>query len=323
MPRHVEPMLAARAPSLPRNQRNWAFEYKWDGVRALVYWDGRQLAIDSRNVTDITPRYPELAELATQLGARPAVLDGEIVALDESGHISFSALQHRMHVVEPAKIAQLTRRVPVVYMVFDVLYLGGRDVMNLPYVERRELLEGLNLSGPRWNTPPSVAADGSAMWQAAAELRLEGVMAKRLDSPYEPGRRSGAWLKIKLINRQEFVIGGFTLGQRSLAGRLGSLMVGYYQGGLLRYAGNVGTGFTDASRDALEAAIRSLRQPASPFAQPLPLPRSVQRVYCRPELVCEVEYREWTPDGILRHPSYKGLRDDKSPLSVIREDTGS
>jgi bifunctional non-homologous end joining protein LigD len=326
----VEPMLATLAADLPQDLDNYGFEYKWDGVRALCYWDGRRLRFESRNRLEITHRYPELHVLGEALGSRPAVLDGEIVALDEAGRPSFPLLQNRMHVNSRRDIERLTHEIPVRYLVFDLLHLDGRSVMDRSYVHRRDMLEQLTLIGPSWEVPPSHVGDGPAMLAAAREQGLEGVMAKRLTSLYHPGRRSPEWLKIKVIARQEFVIGGWVPGDAGTnPSRIGSLLVGYYEpacagsapsgrrGPVLRFAGGVGTGYNDAWHRALTAKLKPLTRATSPFADPVPKP---DKIFVEPLLVAEIEYRRWPAGGVLHQAAFKGLRTDKSPRKVVRED---
>ena len=326
-PRHLVPMAGVAASSLPREQASWAYEFKWDGVRAIAYWTGRQFTIESRNLLDVTAQYPEIADLGRALGRRQVVLDGEIVALDDHDRSSFELLQRRMHVTHAAAIERLQREVPVYYLVFDVLHLDGRDLCPLPYHQRREVLQELALGGPYWSTPPSTPCKGDQMLEAARRLGYEGIMAKRLDSLYEPGRRSPSWLKIKLLLRQEFVIGGYTPGQGGLAGGLGALLVGYYdlrpteamrlnRPAVLHYAGAVGTGFTAAMNKRLLDTLSALRTDRNPFAEKRTAPHAI---YVKPSLLAEVEFREWTSAGILRQPSFKGLRTDKDPTDVVRE----
>ena len=188
-----------------------------------------ELRIESRNLNDVSARYPELRALGLQLGSREAVLDGEIVAFDEHGRPSFERLQRRMHVSSPSIIRRLSDDAPVNYLIFDLLYLDGHTTIELPYRERRALLEELGLRGPAWQTPAYHAGEGRELLAAAAEQRLEGVVAKRLDSPYRPGKRTDEWLKIKNVNRQELVIGGWLPGKGARAGRLGALLMGYYE----------------------------------------------------------------------------------------------
>src|SRR5205085_7895804 len=225
-------------------------------------------------------------------------------------------LQSRMHVASAVEVRRRMKDTPVAYLVFDVLYLDGRSTMALPYTERRALLETLPVAGPCCQIPPSHAGDGAAVLEASRRPGLEGVMAKRLESTYEPGRRSRAWLKVKHHRRQEFVIGGWTWGEGRREGHRGALLLGYYDDGELRYAGNVGTGFTERMLRDIGALLDARRRATSPFSN---LPRLKNAVFVEPELVAEVEFSEWTRDGTLRQPSFKGLRDDKDPRQVVRE----
>src|ERR1700734_1629118 len=228
MPERLVPMLP-RAVALRADDEGWAFEIKWDGVRAITYWQPGELRIESRNLNDVSARYPELRALGPQLGSREAVLDGEIVSFDGDGRPSFERLQRRMHVASPSAIRRLAQEEPVSYVMLDLLHLPGHTTLGLPYRERRALLEELELRGPAWQTPAYHAGEGRELLAAAAEQRLEGVVAQSLDSPYRPGRRTDEWLKGKKINRQELVIGGWLPGKGARAGRLGALLVGYYE----------------------------------------------------------------------------------------------
>ena len=326
MPEHVEPMLSRAAP-LPPDESRWGFEVKWDGVRAIAYAQGGRVRFEGRRGNDISSRYPELRELGRSLGSREAVLDGEIVALDEGGRPDFGRLQNRMHVGSESAARRRVRDLPVTYVAFDLLYLEGRVTMALPYEERRRLLDELGLAGPYWRTPSYHAGDGKALLAATREQGLEGVIAKRLDSPYEPGRRSGAWLKVKNQRRQSFVVGGFTAGEGARSRTFGALLVGYWdrtqteaedagEPQRLIYAGNVGTGFKEADLRRLGDALAPLRRDSSPFDAGSPPKRSS---FVEPRLVVDVEFGEWTRAGILRAPSYKGLRDDEDPRDVVRE----
>ncbi|MEO6712397.1 MAG: non-homologous end-joining DNA ligase [Mycobacteriales bacterium] len=319
MPDNVVPMLATTAGAAPRGD-GWAYEFKWDGVRAIAYVDGGRVRLMSRNTLDISPRYPELRELGLAVGSTRLVLDGEVVAFDEDGRPNFGRLQNRMHVTGEAKVRRLMKEVPIAYLIFDVLYLDGKSTMALPYSERRELLKKLKLKGPHWDTPDHYVDDGPAIIAASKAQQLEGVMAKRLDSAYVPGKRSDTWRKIKNIRRQEVVIGGWTQGEGAREGQLGALLIGVYDDeGVFRYAGNVGTGFTAKTLVELAAALKPLKRKDSPFANAVPKMHAKTATYVEPELVCEVEFTEWTGDGKLRHPSYKGVRDDKPARDVIRE----
>jgi bifunctional non-homologous end joining protein LigD len=318
MPERVKPMLA-RAGSLPADERGWAFEIKWDGVRAIAYSQPGELRLESRNLKEITGQYPELNRLNRALSSHEAILDGEIVAFDERGRPSFEMLQRRMHVSSPAQVKRLAKSSPVTYMAFDLLWLDGHSLMDLPYEQRRELLTALSLSGEAWQTPEPLEGKGRDVLKATAEQGLEGVVAKRLDSPYQPGARSTSWVKVKNFGRQEVVIGGWLPGEGRRKGRIGALLVGVYDAdGSFRYCGRVGTGFSESELDRLAKLLAPLEREDSPFTAGEKPPRGA--VFCEPKLVAEIEFGEWTARGILRHPSYKGLRDDKPPTEVVRED---
>ncbi|MEA2358814.1 MAG: bifunctional non-ous end joining protein LigD [Solirubrobacteraceae bacterium] len=322
MPDKLVPMLA-RPGTLPRDDENWAYEVKWDGVRAICHSEPGRMRLHSRNLLDITPRYPELGRLNRALSHHRAILDGEVVALDADGRPSFGALQRRMHVGSESAVRRLARDTPVTYMIFDLLWLDGHSLMELPYAERRARLEELDLKeGERWRVPEHVVGHGAELLAATAEQGLEGVIAKRLDSPYEPGRRSANWLKIKNFARQEVVVGGWMPGEGRRRDRIGSLLVGVGEDDGLRYAGRVGTGFTEQELDRLAGLLGPLQRDDSPFAPGVPKPPR-DAVFVDPRLVAEVEFREWTDSGQLRAPSYKGLRDDKPAELVVREESGT
>jgi bifunctional non-homologous end joining protein LigD len=316
LPRDLLPMSAVAATEPPRDDEHWAFEMKWDGMRVLLFVEGGQLMLKSRRGNEVTSRYPELRALAESLGTTEVVLDGEIVALDDEGRPSFESLQPRLHVGSAAVARRLAAERPVVCMLFDLLWLDGHPTWELPYTERRRLLERLALSGPTWQTPPATVGGGAAVLHTADELGLEGVVAKRLDSAYQPGRRSDAWRKVKTTQGQEFVVGGWLPGAGRLEGKLGSLLVGYYDDGVLRYAGRVGSGIDEAKRGTLETRVSSLVRSTSPFktTPKLPDPQWVE-----PELVVDVRFQNWTGAGMLRAPRYRGLREDKDPSEVVRE----
>jgi bifunctional non-homologous end joining protein LigD len=322
MPQHLPPMLASPG-QLPRDERGWAFEIKWDGVRALLYARPGRVRIESRNLNDIGARYPELRALGRELGAREAVLDGEIVAFDEHGAPSFEGLQRRMHLTSESAIRRLAREAPVTYVIFDLLYLDGHLTTELSYRERRELLERLDLNGAAWHTPAyRQAGDGRALQVVAAEHNLEGLIAKALESPYRPGERGGEWLKIKNAARQELVIGGWLPGKGRRSGQIGALLVGYHENEgehrVLRYAGRVGTGFDDRELELLARELSARKRRSSPFGKRGVQPPREAR-YAEPELVAEIEFRHWTRDRMLRHSSYKGLRVDKPAEEVEME----
>ncbi len=318
MPQRIVPMLA-RTGQLPAEDSGWGLEIKWDGVRAIAYSTPGELRLESRNLNEITDSYPELARLGRSLGSHQAVLDGEIVAFGGDGRPSFGALQQRMHVASRDVARRLAKDTPVTYMIFDLLWLDGHSLMGLPYTERRARLAELGLSGESWQTPEHVVGNGRALLRASVEQRLEGIVAKRLDSTYAPGRRPGSWIKIKTMGRQEFVIAGWLPGKGRRSETIGALLLGVHEtGGGLRYVGRVGTGFSDRELARLEAALAPLRREDSPFTAGERPPRESR--FAEPRLVAEVEFAEWTSAGNIRHPSYKGLREDKDPLAVVRED---
>ena len=315
MPEFVKPMLA-RLSTLPADESEWAFEVKWDGVRAVAHSRPGRIRFASRNGNDVTGAYPELRALNRALASHEAILDGEIVAFDEQGRPSFQALQSRMHVRDKAAVRRLAQTTPVTYALFDLLWLDGHSLMGLPYTERRARLQALKLEGEHWRTPEYRVGDGTAFLAASKEQGLEGIVAKRLDSSYTPGGRGSSWLKIKNVQRQELVIGGWTEGRGSRSQRIGALHLGVYQDGALRYAGKLGTGFDADELERLAGLLEPLARKASPFAGAQP-PKGAH--FVEPKLVCEVEFSEWTRAGTLRHPSYKGLREDKPATEVLRE----
>jgi len=314
-PTTLTPMLATRAEQVPVGA-GWAYEAKWDGIRALVLVREGTLTITSRLGNDLSGRYPELAGLVDATGGHDVLLDGEIVALDDDGRPSFQALQRRMHVQSATAIARLMTEVPASLIVFDLLWEDGEELTDLPYSGRRLRLEALGLQGPRWQTPP-VSTDGEAMFAASRELGLEGVVAKRVDSRYEAGRRSRAWIKVKHHCEQELVVGGWLPGEGSRSTTFGALLLGYHDDdGGLRYAGRVGTGFDSDTLDRLTDRLHAIARADSPFAGGS-VPRGAR--FVAPELVVQVRFGEWTADGVIRHPVYIGLRTDRDPATVTRE----
>jgi bifunctional non-homologous end joining protein LigD len=253
------------------------------------------------------------------VGKRQAVLDGEIVALGEDSWPNFERLQQRMN-ARPAAVARLAESVPVTYLAFDLLHLDGRALLDQPYQARRALLEELDLQGPRWQTPPSFTGEAGADLQAVSvQHGLEGIVAKRLASRYEPGRRTGSWRKIKNLQQQEVVVGGWKPGEGVRAGRFGSLLIGVQGDDGLEYAGHVGTGFSQQALDMLWQRLTPLRRATSPFASPVPPEHARPAVWVEPELVIDVAFTGWTEAGRMRAPTYRGLRADKDPAEVIRE----
>ena len=314
-PDRIPPMLA-RSGDLPHDEEAYGFEVKWDGIRTVLFCDHGHLHLQGRNFSDFTPRYPEVRELARELGARRLVLDGEVVAFDDEGRPSFERLQARMHLASDSAVKRRMRDTPVTYVIFDLLYLEGRSTMPLPYEDRREVLEALELEGPAWRTPAYHHGEGTVLLKATRELGIEGVVAKRLDSPYEPGRRTSGWIKVKNVCLQDVVIGGWTPGEGGRSSSLGALAVGVMDDGRLVYVGKVGTGFTERTLAMLGRELEPLRRPDSPFDGRQP-PKGT--VFVEPRLVASVEFREWTKSGTLRAPSFKGLRPDKDPQDCVRE----
>ncbi len=321
LPRSLVPMKAT-AGDLPTDD-GWAFEVKWDGMRALTWVDGSAWRVQSVNERDVTASWPELAGLPDALPASTALLDGELVATDDAGRPDFGRLQQRMHVADPAEARRRSVEVPVTYVVFDLLHLDGHDLTALPWSDRRRLLEQVVEPGPRWRPSP-VHDDGVELLAAADERGLEGVVAKRTDSPYVPGSRARTWRKVKVRRRQEMVVGGWLPGEGNRQGRLGALLVGHHDvagdDGPLRFAGRVGTGFRDAELARLADLLADLETDRCPFDPPPPRTDLLRGpVWVRPELVAELAFAEWTGEGRLRHPSYLGLRTDKDARDVTRD----
>ncbi|MGO9321165.1 MAG: DNA ligase D [Solirubrobacteraceae bacterium] len=318
MPARIAPMLA-RAGSLPDEDGGWAYEVKWDGVRAIAYSRPGELRLESRNLKDITDTYPELFGVNAALGSHSAVLDGEIVAFDGGGRPRFEALAQRMHTASRAQARRLAKGTPVTYVIFDLLWLDGHSLMREPYSKRRERLAALALSGESWQTPDHVVGEGRALLAATAEQGLEGVVAKRLDSVYQPGARTRDWLKVKTVGRQEFVVGGWMPGKGKRSQSIGALLLGVYdRDEQLRYVGRVGSGFSESELQRLSGLIAPLARPASPFTTGERPPRGA--LFCEPRLVVEVAFANWTAGGNLRAATYEGLREDKPPEQIMRED---
>jgi bifunctional non-homologous end joining protein LigD len=332
MPSRIEPMLAKPGDVPESGSGEWAYEIKWDGVRVLSYADHGKWSMLSRRLEDVTPRYPELGAIAEALADHAAVLDGEVVALDAEGRPRFQLIQSRMGLTSPAAVKARMQEQPVDYVIFDLLHLDGRRVRDLPYLQRRELLEGLGLDGQRWRTPRYRLDGGAELLEAARRQGLEGIVAKRAESPYRPGKRTSEWIKTRVWRRQEFVIGGYIPGEGSRAKRVGSLLVGYYdkraselkrgEKQRFHFAGGVGSGLKEDDIDFLTRELRKRERTESPFEIGAPTgPKARYAVWCDPELACEVSWTEWTNDGTLRQPAFKGMRsaDDKDPCEVVKE----
>ncbi|HEY3868500.1 MAG TPA: non-homologous end-joining DNA ligase [Actinocrinis sp.] len=313
----IKPMLATLGQLPPAAQDpDFAYEIKWDGVRAVGYVAGHRFHLVSRNDRDITVAYPELVPGRAPAGG-DLVLDGEIVAFDRQGKPSFAALQPRMHLRDETRIARESERSPAAYVVFDVLHRHGRDLTRLPYRERRDILESIELpDGSGWQCPAYQLGDGAALYAATREQGLEGVMAKAAGSLYRPGARSADWIKVKHLHEQEVVVGGWTEGEGRRAGVFGALLLGVPGEHGLDYVGNVGTGFTDRDLHELGRRLEALAADRSPFAGHLPASAARAAHWVEPELVAEVTYVERTRDGYLRTPSWRGLRTDKEPADI-------
>jgi bifunctional non-homologous end joining protein LigD len=328
MPARYAPMLATDARQLPA-EPGWAFEIKWDGVRAMAELGEGRTVLRNRRGALITDRYPELEPLGAAVAPQAAVLDGEIVAIGADGRPSFQLLQRRMGVTDPLTIARRAPETPVTFVAFDLLELDGEDLTSLPYEERRERLAGLGFEGERWMAPRHHLEDGPALLEAARLQELEGVVAKRLGSPYRAGVRSRDWVKVRIKQHQDFVIGGTYGGDGGRAGRIGSLLLGVWDATpeqaaergepqRLVFAGGVGSGLSERAIDDLERLLAPLARSDNPFELGVGPKRPGAR-FCEPRLVCSVEFSEWTREATLRQPAFKGLRDDIDPATVVRE----
>ncbi|HWD48072.1 MAG TPA: non-homologous end-joining DNA ligase [Actinomycetota bacterium] len=315
-PPTYEPMMAVLTAE-PFDDDEWLFEVKWDGHRCLANL-GTATRLTSRTTRDMTAQFPELIDMHRQLAARNAVVDGEIVALGRDGRPSFERMQDRFH-RHPEELARNKGRVPVQFLAFDLLWLDGRPLLDLPLVERRARLAEVLVETRDIRLSQVVEGAGTAFFDQVKELKLEGIVAKRAASPYRPGARSPDWRKIKALCLQDCVIVGWTPGKGGRAATLGSLLLAVYDGGRLRYAGNVGTGFTHAFLADLQQQLTPLEVPKPAFEgfEGTPRPRGAR--FVRPELVCEVEYLKWTQDDKLRAASFKGLRPDRLPTDARRE----
>jgi DNA ligase D-like protein (predicted ligase) len=290
----------------------WVLERKLDGERCVAIRDGATVRLESRNGNDLTATYPEVRDAVAAQAADRLLLDGEVVAFDGDA-TSFGRLQRRLGARSPNDA--LVAEHPVVYCVFDLLEAGADDLRDRPFRERRELLERLVAPADALRLTDVWSGDSRRRFERACTAGWEGLIAKRADAPYRAGR-SRDWLKLKCVWEQELVIGGFTepAGART---DFGALLVGYYEGDALRYAGKVGTGYGAATLRELGARLRALEVEQSPFADVRPIPKGTH--WCRPELVAQIGFAEWTGEGRLRQPRYLGLRDDKAAREVVRE----
>ncbi|MDQ4020239.1 MAG: non-homologous end-joining DNA ligase [Actinomycetota bacterium] len=305
-------MLACTGP-VPEDP-GWAFEFTWDGIRSLADVQPDRLRLLGAHDRGISGSYPEL-DVLPALTDRRMLLDGKIVALDACGRPSFSRLQPRMNVQRPS--ATVRRQVPVAYYVFDLLRLDDRCTLQLPYRRRRELLEELDLArGPVVLPPCFLEAEGQAVLDTAAEYGLHGVIAKRADSTYQPGRRSRSWVETAVRRSQEVVVGGWVPSKRGPAGTLGALLMGVPTERGLRYVGRVGTGLTSATRRNLLELLADLARNTSPFLDQVPQEAARAVHWVAPELLGEVAYRQWTAHGRLAHPTWRGLRHGMHPAAI-------
>ncbi|MFD7469021.1 non-homologous end-joining DNA ligase [Streptomyces tendae] len=309
----IPPMLATPGALPPAGQdARWAYETKQDGQRVVVYLPGDgSVLLRARSGQDITAAYPELAPLATALGETPAVLDGEVLALDERGRADFQLLQSRMGLAHaPGRAAHRAAKTPVHLVLFDALHLAGHSLLRLPYTARRERLTDLAPTGPSWSTPAALVGHGEQALRATREHGLEGLVCKRLDSVYEPGVRSRAWIKIRNMHSEDVVVGGWLPGKGRLGGLPGAVLVGQRAAGRLRYVGGVGTGWSAGERAELAALLAAAATDVCPFD---PVPRVPGARWVVPRLVGEVRYSTRTREGMLRQPSWLRLRPDLAP----------
>ena len=313
-PTCVPPMLATLTETLP-SEGKWIYEPKLDGVRALIYVSGGTVRIYSRNRKPLNGAYPELVEALEPAVRGDAVLDGEIVAFDpDRGVTSFARLQQRMQLRDPIRARR--SQVPIFLYLFDCLFYEGVDLTTLPLVDRKAVLRDVVWFDDPIRFTPHKSSGSAAMLREACDQGAEGILAKRADSRYVSAR-STDWLKLKCVRQQEFVIGGYTAPQGSRE-RLGALLVGYYEGKSLRYAGKVGTGYDRRTLETLHRRMVPLHRDASPFSEGPAPAGEIQWV--APRLVAQIGFSEWTTAGLLRHPRFIGLRDDKAAREVRRED---
>jgi bifunctional non-homologous end joining protein LigD len=330
-PRFIEPMKA-RLVDDPPTHGNWLYELKFDGIRAIAIKNNAKVSLISRNENKLDGRFPEIVEAIKDLPVRECVIDGEVVALDEEGRSSFQLLQ---------ALEMEGRKAPLRLYVFDLLQLNGKSLLGLPLEQRKQVLAKICENvGDQIRYSGEISGDVKSLLAEVKRRGLEGLIGKQRDSVYEPGRRSGTWIKLKCVNEQEFVIGGYTppAGSRK---HFGAILVGYYDGGKLKFAGKVGSGFTAKSLSTLSKKFREEEREDCPFVD-LPCKLATGRVrptggqggewvqgitpsmmkkmhWVNPKFVAQIKFAEWTRDGKLRQPVFLGLREDKSPIEVKRE----
>jgi bifunctional non-homologous end joining protein LigD len=312
MPQFIPPMLATLV-SAPFDDPEWQFEVKWDGFRVETVVDGDAVRLWTRGQQDAARYFGTFLDPPSWIAAKQAIVDGEVIALDDRGEPDFALLQARIKGKGTA--AQPT---PFVYEVFDLMWLDGKSLLDEPLEDRRRLLAGALRTDPRVRLSEHIERDGMAFFEAARARSLEGIMAKDRRSRYEPGKRSMAWQKVKIRPEQELVVGGMTRGTGK-AVELGALLVGFYEDGALRYAGKVGAGFNDAIRAELLSKLEPLVVDHPPFAVPPPRPVSRSAIWLRPDVVIRAEFAGWTGDGLVRQAAYKGFDLGKDPKAVRRE----
>lgn len=312
MPDFIPPMLATLVAA-PFDDPDWSFEIKWDGFRVEAVVDKDDVRLWTRGQQDAARYFGQFLEPKDWISARQAIVDGEVIALDELGEPDFALLQAR---IKGRGIGGAVN--PFVYEVFDLLFLDGRSLLDEPLHERRKLLADVLRPDPRVRLSEDIAGDGIAFYEAAQLRGLEGIMAKDRRAPYLPGARTMSWQKVKIRPEQELIVGGWKRGLGH-ASDLGALLVGVYDDGALRYAGKVGAGFTKDSRAELLAALRPLAADEPPFDQPVPRPVAKDANWVRPELVIRAEFAGWTGDGLVRQAAYKGFDLGKDPKVVRRE----
>jgi bifunctional non-homologous end joining protein LigD len=317
MPEFVPPQLATLVRSAPGGDE-WLHELKFDGYRMVCHLNRGKARFWSRNGKDWTEKFPNLSLALKSFPVGTAILDGEVVIVDKAGRSSFQSLQQSMGRGGSAKVPAF------VYQIFDLIYLDGYSLVRVPLIERKTLLEGLFGAGKfKADTGPlrysdHVAGNGAQFFKQACQYGLEGIVSKLAEAPYE-STRTKTWVKTKCIKRQEFVITGYTPSKKDFPG-FGSLVLGVYEKGKLVYCGRVGTGFSIKQRLELQKQLDRIAQPAMPFAEKPKDPGLRQTHWAKPLLVGEVEFTEWTADGVIRHPSFQGLREDKKPTEVVREE---
>ena len=313
--------MKARIQETPPGGGNWLYELKFDGIRAIAIKDRKKVSLISRNGNKLDKRFPEVAEAVQDLSVTDCVLDGEVVALDQEGRSSFQLLQ---------ALEMEGRKAPLAFYVFDLLQLGGKSLIGLPVEDRKQLLAKVceNVRDPiRYSG--AIAGEVESLLAEVQRRGLEGLIGKQSGSKYEPGRRTGAWIKLKTVHEQEFVIGGYTPPNGSRK-HFGAILAGYYESGKLKFAGKVGTGFTEKSLSALSKKFRAEERDDCPFVD-LPskdggqwvqgiTPSMMKKMHwVNPKFVAQIKFAEWTRDGKLRQPVFLGLRDDKNPRQVIKE----